>query len=206
MMTTKKFFLSACIVMLSATLFAQLSVGLRGGVNIAKQTYDADGFDISPDNIIGLTLAGIIELGLTENLAIQPELAFVQKGFKFEFEDISGEKTTSKLRINHIDVPVLVKYKFGGETIGAYLAAGPTFGYAITGSSEEDGDKTKFEDEDWEGYNRFELGGSLGGGLKFGKLFLDLRYLLSFSNLTDESDVKAHNNGISISLGFLTDL
>jgi len=206
MKSLKKIIILPCLLLISVAVSAQLSVGLRGGVNIATQTFEADGFDISPDNIMGLTLAGILELGLTENFAIQPEIAFVQKGYQIDIE-IFGTKSSIKNRVNHIDFPILAKYKFGGEAIGAYVAAGPTFGYAMSGSITEDGDKEKYED--WEDYNRFEVGGSLGGGLRFGKFFVDVRYLLGFTNLfTGEDDEisKARNRGISLSVGFLSNL
>ena len=201
----KKILCSICMVAFSCSLFAQ--IGVRAGITLPNQNYEQDGIDLSLDPNLGLTLALLFELGITENFVIQPELAFVQKGAKTKFE-FQGVTEESKLRINHIDVPVLAKYKFGTESIAAYVAAGPTFGYAISGSSETDGNKESFDDEDWDGYNRFEIGASAGGGIGIpmavGQVFLDVRYLFSLSNLTDESDVTARNKGMNISIGYST--
>jgi hypothetical protein len=209
----KKLLLATTFVALSTAVSAQLSLGLRGGINVANQTYKSESLSISPNTITGLTFAGIIELELAENFAIQPELVFVQKGFMFDLTDLFGNEEVSKTRLNHIEIPILAKYKFGGEKVGAYLATGPSFGYAISASTEYNGEKEKFEGDDWDNYNRFEVGFNLGGGIGIkigsGQIFIDARYMLGLNNLIDDmdnEDVKARNKGISISLGYLANL
>lgn len=184
----------AFLIVAHGLLMAQLSLGVRGGVNLAKQSSKSDNFEVTTDAITGLTVAGIVELGLTKSIALQMEAAFVQKGGELE-----GFKTT----LNHFDVPVLLKFKVGSGSFGAYLAAGPTFGYALSGES--DGEKI----DDWEGYNRFEIGASAGGGLGLnlssGTVFLDARYLISITNLADDEgeDFTSRNRGIGLSIGYL---
>lgn len=205
MLTLKKTFFAVCLTAFSSSLFAQ--IGVRAGITLPNQNFEQDGVEFSFDNNLGLTLAAFFEIGISDNFAIQPELAFVQKGTKTKI-DFLGTTEESKLRINYIDIPVLAKLKFGNESIAAYVAAGPTFGYAITGSTEEDGDKTSFEDDDWDGYNRLEIGANAGAGLgiplDIGLIFLDFRYLFSLTNLSDDSDITYHNKGICISIGFAT--
>jgi hypothetical protein len=205
MITLKKTLFAICFIALSSSLFAQ--IGVRAGISIPNQNFEQDGVEFSFDNNLGLTLAALFEIGISDNFAIQPELAFVQKGTKTKIE-LFGMTEESKLRINYIDIPVLAKFKFGTESIAAYVAAGPTFGYAITGSTEENGDKTSFEDDDWDGYNRLEIGANAGAGIGIpmdvGMIFLDFRYLFSLTNLSDDSDITYHNKGICISIGFAT--
>ena len=196
----------------TASLIAQISVGARAGITLPNQTFEVDGIDLSLDPNLGLTFAAIVEIGISDAFAIQPELAFVQKGAKLEQENYYGGGTVeSKLRVNHIDVPVLAKVKFGTENVGAYVAGGPSFGYAISASEEFDGDKESFDDDDWEDYNRFEVGGLIGGGVGLnlasgGQVFLDLRYMLSLNNLSDFEDVTTRNKGLVISVGFMKSL
>ncbi len=194
--------LAAIFIAANGLLMAQLSLGLRGGVNLAKQTSEGDGIEITTDNIMGLAFAGIAEIGLTENFAIQPELVFVQKGGKTEVFD-----EEFKLVLNHFEVPILLKYKFGTEMIGAFVSVGPSFGYSLSG--EADGEKI----EDWEAYNRFEIGANFGGGVGIkmgaGMVFVDARYLLGLSNIADnefDEDFKSHNKGIGLSIGYLHNL
>lgn len=195
----KRLLLSTAILLAAnCFLMAQASFGLRGGVNLAKTSSKGGGIEVTTDAVTGLNLAAVLELGITENFAVQPELAFVQKGGNIKDFDL-------KTVINYLDVPVLAKYKFGGESFGAYLAAGPSFGYALSGKS--GGDKI----EDWEDYARFELGGSFGGGLGLklvgSMVYLDLRYLLSLNNLNSgDDDFTVRNKGIGISVGFLKSL
>ncbi|HFA51353.1 MAG TPA: PorT family protein [Bacteroidetes bacterium] len=193
-------------ISLSAALLAQTSVGFRAGVTFPNWNTENQGATVSFDTNLGLTLAGILEIGVSENFAVQPELAFVQKGVKLP--SIAGDNF--KLRLNYLEVPVLAKYKFGNETVNAFVAAGPSFGYAITGSQEEGGNKETFKGSDWDGFNRFELSGSVGGGaglnVNAGQVFFDFRYLFGISNIADDNDITSHNKGINISVGFLSNL
>lgn len=198
-----------CLMLTTSALIAQIGVGFRAGITLPDQKYETSGFDISGSSYMGLTAAVLFEIGISEMFAVQPEIAFIQKGTKSEF-DFGGTTLESKTRINHIDVPILAKARFGNESIGAYVAAGPTFGYAVSGFYEEDGEKTDIKDDDWDGYNRFEIGASAGAGigkkLTSGQVFLDFRYIFSLSNLADEDDVTAHNMGMNISIGYLANL
>jgi hypothetical protein len=191
---------AAILIAANSLLMAQLSLGVRGGVNLAKQSSEGSGVEITTDNITGLMFAGIAEVGLTKSFAIQPELVFVQKGGKIEdFE----------LVLNHFEVPILVKYKFGTDMIGAFVAAGPSFGYSLSGKA----DGEKIEDDEWDDYNRFEIGANFGAGVGIkmgaGMVFLDARYLLGLSNIADnefDEDFKSHNKGIGLSIGYLHNL
>jgi hypothetical protein len=205
MKTIKVLVLCIGLLSLTTSVFAQLSVGFRAGVNIANQTFEQDGVEISPDSRLGITAAGLVEIPVSGGFSIQPEIAFVQKGLKFKF-DFLGTTEEVETILNHIDVPILAKYNFGSETVGAFVAAGPTFGYAISGKSKANGEEDKFDDGDWEGYKRFEIGASLGAGVGAnvgsGMLFLDVRYLLSLTNLAEEEGFTAKNKGISLSVGY----
>ncbi len=191
----------------NSLLMAQISVGARGGFNFAKEylqvKWEGEEESETSEVMTGATFAGIVEIGLSKNFAIQPELVFIQKGG-------SGKNEGEDVLFNHIDFPLLAKFKYGSEYFNVYAAAGPTFGYALSGKN---GDY-KFKDEDWEGYNRFEIGASLGGGLgmnlKKGTAFVDVRYLFSLSNLMDIEDaelegidITAKHRGVGLTFGYL---
>lgn len=201
--------MAGLLLLSTEPLTAQLNLGFKAGVNLAKQKFDGEGFTISPDNRIGLQVGAMAEVGLGENLAVQPEVLFIQKGFKADFDDpFTGEKSEMSLMLNHVEVPLLVKYKFPTQGIGFYLAGGPAVGYAASGKSKFDGESSKLEDEDWEGYNRLEVGAHAGAGVLIpvgaGVVCIDLRYILGLSNLNDDEtdDTKAFNRGIGLSVGF----
>jgi hypothetical protein len=205
------------VVLLLSTFFtagAQLRLGVRGGVHFAKQSYKVEdffGFNINTDNITAISLAGMAEITVAGDFAVQPELSFIQKGGKLETEDEYGEKSSAKNVINHIDVPILLKYKFGSEKIGGYLAAGPAFGYALSGTTEANGEKEDIDFKEAE-YKRFEESVNFGGGIGInvgsGQVFLDLRYNWGLTDHSDEEEdaFTTKNKGFGISLGYLFSL
>ena len=208
-----KIFLFSILLISTFSLFAQNGIGVRAGITLPNNTVSGGSTSVSFDANMGLTLAGIFEIGISEQFAIQTELAFIQKGSKSDDEDFfTGEPFESKIRVNHIDVPVLAKVKFGTKKIAGFVLAGPSVGYAISGSITENGDKEKFEDENWENYNRLEIAGIVGGGiglnLASGALaILDLRYSVSLTNLSeDNDDITFRNKGLAISVGVISPL
>ncbi len=210
-------------LMIFASANAQISIGVRVGANFANQNFDADGLSISPDGLTGLAFGIPIEIGITESFAVQPELNFIQKGSSIEFSDeIFGETFESKTdtRINYIEIPILAKVKFGTETIDAYLAAGPTIGFGMSGKVETEvtaaGVTESAEEDidfDEDGIKRSDIGLSIGAGAGIaagpGSLFLDLRYVLGLSNISDndgvpdDEQVDVTNRGFQVSIGYL---
>jgi len=203
MKAIKALFLCIGLASLTTGVFAQISAGGRAGINIAKVSVKpSDVVETSIDNRLGITVAALVEIGISGGFAVQPEIVFVQKGWKekYPFLDLEAEAI-----FNYFDVPILLKYKFGAETVKGYFAAGPTIGYAISGKTKVNGEAEKIED--WRDYNRFEIGVSLGAGIGFtagsGTLFLDARYLLGLSDLSVDEDNTFKNKGISISVGYM---
>ena len=62
-------------------------------------------------------------------------------------------------------------------------------------------EKIEFSESD--GFKRAELGLSLGGGVNFGKLFLDLRYVIGVSKISEEEEQSVRNKGLQIGLGYM---
>ncbi len=205
-----------------STLIAQISLGVRGGITLPDITIsEQDGYyyEGGVDYLVfmGTSLGAVLEIKLHKNFAIQPEIMLVQKGTKVDFPDYyysyyyySGFTEETKLRLNYLEVPILAKGIIGNESVTGYAAVGPTLGYAASGYLTELGEKMTLKDEDWDGFTRFELGASFGGGVGLsvgnGQAFLDLRYLLGFTNIIDDTDIKVRNRAISISVGYLADL
>jgi len=207
---------------------AQLSVGVKGGVNFANvYTTEALG-NLTPDfKYIDEFHFGVVgELGLTNHFALQSELNLIKKGLQFD-EDFNADVfnmnlplgVTTEARFTYIEVPVLAKLKFGEGPLQAYAIAGPTFGYTVSGRLDNKG-KALLEidlgsvdiDLDQINYERFEVGAQAGLGavLKLGgtQLFADARYGLGFTELYDIPvfEEKVKNKGISLSAGIMFNL
>lgn len=218
----------ALVAAFYTTSFAQLSLGLRGGLHIGN-VYTTEGLDaITPDfeYITGPTVAGVLEYGISDNFALQTELAITRKGFKLR-EDFDVNLfnipipvgASAESRFNYLEVPLLAKVKFGDDVVHGYITAGPTFGYATSGRLITRANalfEFKVSDTDINldaiNYERFEVGGSIGAGLGFttgfGQLFADARYTRGFTELYDIPviDERIRNQGFAVSIGFLVPL
>ena len=221
----KKFLSIVILLVLSMNVMAQTSIGFRGGINVGNVSEPDIIGQILPDfqSIIGSNVAVVVEIGISDHFSFQPELAFTQKGFKLkEGIDINlfkiplplGVKATTK--VNYVEIPLLAKVKFGNEKMQTYLTAGPVLSYAVGGRFKTQA-QILFDipiidqklDLDALGYNQFEIGVSVGGGLSFntgqGAFFVDARYTHGFTDVYDVPvvDLKLKNKGFGVNVGYL---
>lgn len=135
-------FKTLVLVFFANITFAQIYVGVRGGVTGSTMTKFALLEKYTPDFKLlpAPTGAVVVELPITEKFAIQSELAFTQKGFTVqEYFNTGGNSILGidiplggriSLKNNHLEVPVLAKIKLGNANEGhAYIMVGPSVGY-----------------------------------------------------------------------------
>jgi hypothetical protein len=222
----KKLFLLAALAV-STCGFAQVSLIPKVGVNIANAAIDENNDYPGQKSLLGLTAGLGINFPLTSDnfLSVQPEILYSQKGWAGESSNaLAGYEGT--YRLNYLEVPLLLKINFGGETIRAYVNAGPSVGYLLGGRV--DGSFTALGveliniDKKMEftetpsvanpnqlNANRTEIGLNFGGGAGYsfgGKvLFLDVRYNLGLSDydrdFSSKNRVFALTAGLQIPLG-----
>jgi hypothetical protein len=182
----KKLVLSlVALVAFASVSFAQLSGGIRAGLNLANQKYsvgsDSESGDMKAGFLLGLYLTG----NLSENLAIQPELVY--SGFGTKEDDES-------LNLGYLSIPVLLRYNIN-EMINVHL--GPQFGILMS---------AKAEDEDVkDAYKGADMGLTVGVGLDFGAFNAGARYYAGLSNIVEENDLidlEGKNSAIQIVLGY----
>ncbi len=206
--------------MLITTAFGQLTIMPKAGASLSTVRISDDLLDggDKPNYKIGLVFGAAFEIGIVEHFAIQPELLFHQKGWRTEFSE-DGFSSKTGITLNYIEVPVLVKGKFGNF----YVNAGPSIGFGIggkykyelssQGNTEQESGNVKFGDDpdpaDDEIYfdNAIDFGLQMGGGVKAGPLVIDIRYGLGLSNLVDEQDGfsgdwKIKNSSFQLTVGF----
>lgn len=117
--------LMACLMM-AVPAQAQLRFGLKGGLNISKVTFSAS--DINSDNRTGFFVGPMAEFTLPiAGLGVDAAALYTQSGAKMKYGNESLDKT-----LKTIEIPVNLKYNFGlGSVVGAYVAAGPQFGFNV---------------------------------------------------------------------------
>ena len=123
-----------------------------------------------------------------------------------------------KYTFNYVEIPVLLKGKFGI----VYAVAGPSVGVGIIGQykgtySENDaktddsdwvyfgGDASDYdEDEEWVD-NRLDVGIQVGAGVQAGIIVVEFRYGYGLTNLYDKrpgfSDAKSQHRSAQVTVG-----
>lgn len=199
----KKLFFTSAFALLATLTFSQTIIPKAGAT---LSTWGGD--DVSGAKAkVGLMLGVGFNFPLgTGPVSLQPELNFVQKGWRSE-EGTATAKTT----LNYIEIPILLKASFGDVT-KFYLNAGPSIAFGLGGKikvkdrSDEETIDVKFGDGNGN-TPAFYIEKSTDIGLQFGaglliseKVMLDFRYGLGLTNLYE--DVKVKNNVIQFTIGF----
>jgi len=214
----KSFVLLCCALSVGVALSAQsFSVGPRVGLHIANIALEdgLDGIDIETDSRLGVDVGLMLNLEVASGLSLQPELHYIQKGYRLDFE-LLGLTVDATTTYHYLEVPLLIKYSVGQEAIKFYLNAGPSFGYAVAGQEkgELDGQSVD-EDIDFEDYElkRTDLSVVAGGGLAIdigqgATLLMDARYIYGLTNLDDSGDenIAERNRGLGLGLGVLVSI
>jgi hypothetical protein len=182
----KKVLLSlVALIAISTVSFAQLSGGVRAGLNLSNQKFsvgdESESGDMKAGFLLGLYLTG----NISDNVAIQPELVYSSMGAK----DDDGD-----LKLGYISIPILLRYNFN-EMINLHV--GPQFGILAS---------AKVEDEDIKDfYKGLDVGAAIGLGADFGAFNAGVRYYMGLSNIAEDNDLvdlEAKNSAFQIVLGY----
>lgn len=199
----------------------------RIGMTIAKTNASAVG-PVEQKFKIGFTFGAGVEFKINSFFAFQPELNFVQKGFRVKYSETdqgSTLKVDNRTAINYLEIPALMRIYFGNSSTKYFVMAGPALGVGIGGKAKTKVEadlfgtdfsvtvksKVKFGDppdnynpeEDREFYidNRIDVGLYIGFGVFIkDKIFIEARYNHGLSPLMDE-DEDSKNRVIQISAG-----
>lgn len=119
---------------------AQVSFGVKGGLNFTNMSFDKGSIDDILKNKTGFFAGLTVRVSLpVPGLAIDGSALYDQREGDVEvytgFSD--NDKSTEKLKSQSIQIPINVRYEIGlGESANVFIFAGPQFGFNI-------GDKTK---------------------------------------------------------------
>ncbi|WMJ72179.1 porin family protein [Cytophagaceae bacterium ABcell3] len=207
---------------------AQVALGVRGGVNIAK-LYKIGPGEWSSDEI-GPHLGLIIGYSFSQKFSLQTEVNYSGQGDLIGYirsEDGLTESGVINTRINYLSIPVLAKARFGSEKFGFFINGGPYIGYALSGRFREShtlegfGFRHNIRDEgeiDFkeDGLKRFDFGVTLGTGVMFkvgpGDIFVEGRYSYGLMDITDwdgerpEGESPLRNRYFTVSAGYIIPL
>lgn len=192
----KKFILGVALIFSVASLQAQdIRIGPKVGINIAGIANSAVN---SPHFKVGSRVGGFVEIGISEDFFLQPELLYSLKG--------SGIGDF-KINDNYLAVPIMAKYAFvNSGDLQIFGQAGPYLGYLMYTKYKNNGDnETSFN-------NDFDIGAQLGAGAAYrvgsGAIKLDARVGFSIDGVNQAigSDLPTNVVLPSVTAGYAFDL
>ncbi len=176
----------------------QATVGIRAGVLSSKQ--EAQNGNIADDykSKLGADIAFVADFPIGI-VSISPEFHWLQKGGKLK--DLNGNPGEVSRTFNYLEIPLLVKLNFG-KPVGFFLLAGPSVGYLLNGTDKDMDGQTNDIDLDF--YKRAEFGAHVGGGLGFGPVRIDVRYIFGLTDIFDDStDIQITNSSLGAGVSFM---
>jgi len=141
----------------------------------------------------------LVNVKLSDQLSLQPEVLYSQKGTK-------GAADSNRINLNYVDLPVLLRVATGLG--GLFIEVGPQLGY-LAGSDASIGSRTPLArvTADFAGsYPPFDLGYATGFGYQLANgLDLGLRYNGGFTHVLKgaTADDTARNSALQLYLSAL---
>lgn len=213
------FALMGVMMIPSTSVFAQLSYGVKAGLNLTTQSIKVDDEKVDAKMKPGFNIGAFADYSLSELLSVEAGLNIETKGYKSkETEEAFGAKSEMKITSNivYLTIPVQARLNFGGF----YALVGPYVGIAATGKmksevtvtygkeseTEKEDEKFKFgNDEEESDLKRLDFGLGVGAGYEITDNFgVRLGYDLGLANLAPGggSDYKMKNGSINFSATF----
>jgi len=164
----------------------QNMVGVKGGFVSAKLTGDL-GDDLAARSALGV--GGFLQVMVAPNISIQPEALYIMKG-------ASEDAGDGKVKVNYVQVPILIQYHIPAVAVSPRLFAGPSISFEAGCDIEEGGESDSCENQ---GINTksADFGVVFGAGVDIPAggfvVTLDGRYDLGVTNVADEEGVDVKN-------------
>jgi hypothetical protein len=183
MLPNRKPYVSLAIAALLAVPAAVHALSFGAGPIIGAEFANADVENHSnTDGRTGLAVGLRTEFGVTSPYSLLVEPMYVQKGAEFETLGI-----TTKGELDYLEIPVLLKAKFGAMKAHGYAFAGPSFGIKTNAEAKIANFTGDFDKET----SGLVVSGDVGVGAgfqlqKFVYLNADVRYSHGFSDALDK--------------------
>jgi hypothetical protein len=209
----KKIFSAIATLMLAAPSFAQYSsggfeldseniyYGIRLGMTAANLSGDSEDPRIESGSKVGMTLAGVIGLRVSESTPL-----FLESGLYYT------ERGAKNIGYSNLEVPLLIKYGIkASDDIAVLPFVGPYFSRACWGKTKQVivGNSTGYEkvgtfDEKKAatgGLNRLNMGFKLGCAAEYNKLYVEIGYQIGVSNIAKDDNKTIHSNAFFANFG-----
>ena len=193
-----RFWVIAALICLVANAKAQWSVGGVVGMNAASIKVTPEVSSETYSGRAAFALGVVVDRQLMDNLDLHMQALYLQKGAK-----VGDVGFSAAFKVNYIELPVMLRYSPPLDLpLMPYAMAGPSVGLLAKAKYDYDDGEQNATDETRN--IDFSAGFGLGVQIPEGDrmLFAEVRYLLGFVNInnqTDESTVK--NRGFQFLVG-----
>ena len=182
----KKVFLFVVCAASFAVANAQVKFGVKAGANFANLSGDVEDTKMK----IGFNVGGLVQIPVTSQFMVQPEVVFSAQGAKADEGD-------GKLNFNYINVPLLAKYQ---STSGFFAETGPQIGFLMSAKAKEDDE----EEDVKEAFKGTDFAWAFGLGYQTASGFgVNARYNLGLSNISETDAFKVKNNVIQVGVFYV---
>jgi hypothetical protein len=184
----------------------RIRFGPIGGLNVASLTLASQGVTISPSSRTGIAVGGFVEVPVASGMAFLAQALVAMKGAT---TSIPSEHVESDIKLTYVDIPLLFKYSISipKSPVVPYVVAGPSVGLLMSASaSVTDHGTTESQDVKNE-MKSADFGLVIGAGLRFGKVFGEIRYsrgltdILSVPDWAGDVGVTMKNSAVSVLFG-----
>lgn len=179
--------------------------GITGkGIKLGLNYTNATGSDVKDAKaVLGIAAGGFLTYSINDMWAIQPELLYSQKGYKYEF-DFLGTTVASSIATTYLDIPILVRLNIPTEgTMKPNIVLGPSVGILMSAKAKASvaGITVATTDVKKDSAST-DIGMVVGAGIESGTMSYDLRYQMGLSALDKDGKAKAYNSVISLLIGW----
>ena len=176
---------SVTLIFFVAQIYAQINLGIKGGLNLATAKYAG-----SKDNKVrtGFNAGLFTQITISKEFRVRPELLYSIKGFRFPATPFSGKGTLS---LNYISIPLLIAYLPGSKFS---ILSGPEFGFLTKANSKFDGSSHDVSSY----YRKFDVAIDLGIACLISNGFgAEVRGSYGFNDLADATQTDSQGNQIA---------
>lgn len=193
----KKQFILFVLLLSSAIVFGQFTIGPKVGYNASKLSTNLD--TVSSNFKSGFQIGLFVRIG--KKLYFQPELYYTTQGGVFESNVNDWEQ---KVNIGSLDLPLLVGFKLlNAKVVNLRILAGPLASFVVNKSVKDAGGLLgPIKNAD---LNSINWAIQAGAGVDVLFMTLDVRYQIGLNNLIkdiNDATINSKNNVWVVSLGF----
>lgn len=174
---------TGCFLASVPGIAAAQQAGLKAGFNASDISFNPDfGARSASESLIGVTGGLWVALPARGRFAVQIEALVARKGATelVRFGD--------SLKVTYLEVPVMLRVRNVLGT-GGYLFAGPSVGFALSSTYEDDGVEEDAGDE----LHDVDVGLTAGAGVEIKRLGIEARYTWGLRSVFQDGDAPEVN-------------